>query len=122
MGVTAALFTIAGLTSIGLPGFSGFVAELLVFLGLFETYPLLGVLGIIGAAITAIYILRLLGKVFFGPLDKQWETQTDGSRVEIFSSAILVGFVILVGLLPFPFLKIIDHGVKDTLAIFIGIG
>ena len=49
MGVTAVFFTIAGLTSLGLPGLSGFVAELLVFLGLFKTYPVLGVLGVIGA-------------------------------------------------------------------------
>ncbi len=68
MGVTAVFFTIAGLTSLGLPGLSGFVAELLVFLGLFKTYPALGVLGVIGAAITAVYILRLLAKVFFGPV------------------------------------------------------
>jgi len=68
MPVTAVFFTIAGLTSLGLPGLSGFVAELLVFLGLFKTYPILGMLGIIGAAITAIYILRLLAKVFFGPV------------------------------------------------------
>ena len=68
MPVTAVFFTIAGLTSLGLPGLSGFVAELLVFLGLFKTYPILGILGIIGAAITAVYILRLLAKVFFGPV------------------------------------------------------
>ncbi len=119
---TAALFTIAGLTSIGLPGLSGFVAELLVFLGLFETYVILGVLGIIGAAITAVYILRLLGKVFFGPLEERWKTQTDGSKVEMFSAAILVGFIILVGLLPFPFMRIINLGVTDILANFAGIG
>ena len=39
MGTTAWLFAIAGLASLGLPGLSGFVAELLVFLGLFQTYP-----------------------------------------------------------------------------------
>ncbi|MCI0441107.1 MAG: NADH-quinone oxidoreductase subunit M, partial [Chloroflexi bacterium] len=72
MGVTAAFFAVAGLTSLGLPGLSGFVAELLVFLGLFQTWPALGVLGVIGAAITAVYVLRLLGKVFFGPLAPQW--------------------------------------------------
>ena len=66
MPATAVFFTIAGLTSLGLPGLSGFVAELLVFLGLFKTYPILGMLGIVGAAITAVYILRLLAKVFFG--------------------------------------------------------
>ena len=121
MGVTAAIFTVAGLTSLGLPGLSGFVAELLVFIGLFQTYPVLGILGIIGAGITAIYVLRLLGKVFFGPLGDQWVNQTDATYVERFSALILVGFVLLVGLFPFPFLRVIDNGVAGVLARFVGI-
>ncbi|GIS64159.1 MAG: hypothetical protein CM1200mP3_04070 [Chloroflexota bacterium] len=68
MGVTAAIFTVAGLTSLGLPGLSGFVAELLVFIGIFQSYGIwgiiLGSLAVIGAALTAIYILRLIAKVF----------------------------------------------------------
>ena len=122
MGLTAVLFTVAGLTSLGLPGLSGFVAELLVFLGLFQTYPVLGVLGVIGAAITAVYILRLLAKVFFGPLGEPWETQTDASRLEGFSSLVLAGFVLLVGLFPFPFIRIIDVGVAELLAGVVGVG
>ena len=74
MGVTGAFLAAAGLTSLGLPGFSSFVAELLVFIGAFRTYPILGVLAVIGAAITAVYILRLLGKVFFGPISDRWAT------------------------------------------------
>ena len=118
MGVTAAFFAVAGLASLGLPGLSGFVAELLVFLGLFQTYPVLGVLGIIGAAITAVYILRLLAKVFFGPLDERWKDQTDATRVEGFSAAILVAFVFLVGLFPFPFIRVINSGVSELLSRF----
>ena len=122
MGVTASLFAVAGLASLGLPGLSGFVAELLVFLGLFQTYPVLGVLAVIGAAITAVYILRLLAKVFFGPLSEQWKDQTDASPVEAFSGAVLVGFVFLVGLFPFPFIRVIEGGVAELLARFPGAG
>ena len=122
MGVTATFFVVAGLTSLGLPGLSGFVAELLVFMGLFQTYPVLGMLGIVGAAITAVYILRLLAKVFFGPLGEQWTTQTDASRLEGFSTAVLVGFLLLVGLFPFPFIRIIDSGVAQLLTRFSGAG
>ena len=119
MGFTAAFFTVAGLASLGLPGLSGFVAELLVFLGLFQSYglmgPVLGILGIVGAGITAVYILRLLAKVFFGPLAEQWREQTDALPVERFSAAVLVGFIFLVGLFPFPFIRVIDVGVRDLL-------
>ena len=118
MGVTAVFFAFVGLTSLGLPGLSGFVAELLVFLGLFQTYPLLGVLAVIGAAITAVYILRLLAKVFFGPITERWQNQTDLSRLEGVAAVVLSGFVLLVGLFPFPFLRVINTGVFELLTRF----
>jgi NADH-quinone oxidoreductase subunit M len=150
MGFTAVVFAVAGLASLGLPGLSGFVAELLVFLGLFQTYPALGVLGIIGAGITAVYILRLLSKVFFGPIDGQWlhqadasapldegrEAETDASNptderwkdladangLERVSTGVLAGFLLLVGLFPFPFMRVISSGVLDLLARFPEVG
>ena len=128
IGFTAAFFAVAGLTSLGLPGLSGFVAELLVFLGLFQIYPALGVLAVIGAAITAVYILRLMAKVFFGPLAEQWHTQSadgaiaDASRVERLAIVVLVAFVFLVGLFPFPFIRVIDSGVAELLIRYPGAG
>ncbi|HAL48457.1 MAG: NADH-quinone oxidoreductase subunit M [SAR202 cluster bacterium] len=122
MGFTAVLFALAGLASLGLPGLSGFVAELLVFLGLFHTFPVLGVLGIIGAGITAVYILRLLARVFFGPIGEQWKDQTDASGVERIGAIVLAGFILLVGLFPFPFIRVINSGVMELLARFEGIG
>ena len=118
MGFTATLFAVAGMASLGLPGLSGFVAELLVFLGLFQTYPILGALGIIGAAITAVYILRLMGRVFFGPMGEEWSDQTDANGRERFATLILAGFILLVGLFPFPFIRIIESGVLEVLARF----
>ena len=122
MGFTATMFAIAGLASLGLPGLSGFVAELLVFLGLFQTYPLLGVLGIIGAAITAVYILRLLARVFFGPIGERWADQTDASGLERVSTLVLAGFILLLGLFPFPFIRVIETGVFEVLARFGDVG
>lgn len=130
MGWTSALFVLAGLASLGLPGLSGFVAELLVFLGLFQTYPIIGVLGVLGAAITAVYILRLISKVFFGTLDetlwnklldKRFDTAPDGWRIERASSLILACFILLVGLFPFPFIRVIDSGVAGILTAMAGL-
>ncbi|MFQ5825868.1 MAG: NuoM family protein [Dehalococcoidia bacterium] len=122
MGTTAAFFTVAGLTSMGLPGLSGFVAEFLVFVGAFQTYPIFGALGIVGAAITAVYILRLLAKVFFGPLDPRWQGLSDPTRLETFASAVLVLVLIFVGLYPAPFMRIINSGVVPLLAGISGAG
>ena len=122
MGTTAAFFTVAGLTSLGLPGLSGFVAEFLIFTGTFQTYPVIAVLGIIAAAITAVYILRLLATAFFGPLNPKWEGLHDATKVESFATAILVAAIVFVGVSPLPFMRIIDSGVVPLLARFPGVG
>ena len=133
MRTTTVLFVIAGLTSLGLPGLSGFVAELLVFLGLFQTYPVLGALAVIGAAITAVYILRLVAKVFFGTTDERWlaspgsgepgpgqAVRLDMSRVETVASWLLAAFILLMGLLPFLFINAIDESVARLLGAMAG--
>ena len=112
MGITGVFLAVAGLTSLGLPGFSSFVAELLIFIGTYRTYPILGVLAVIGAAITAVYILRMLGKVFFGPIDEdRWKDLTDATRLETGVAILLTGFLLLWGLYPFRIMEIIDSGV-----------
>ena len=115
MGVTAALFGVAGLTSLGLPGLSGFVAEFMVFVGTFKTYPFLGALAIIGAAITAVYILRLMGKVFFGTLNDQWAHLADPPRYQQATAGILAVALLGIGIWPFPLIRLIDVGVADLL-------
>jgi NADH-quinone oxidoreductase subunit M len=115
MGLVAAFFIIAGLASLGLPGTSGFVAEFLVFAGAFKTYPVAGVLGIIAAMLTAAYILRLVAKVFFGPLEKTWEKLRDADPRERFAAGVLVAVLIIVGVMPAPLMKVIDSGVETLM-------
>ena len=112
-----------------MPGLSGFVAELLVFIGLFQTYPVLGILGIIGAGITAVYILRLIAKVFFGELkediwkdllDSRFSKHPDSNYWERISSLVLAITILVVGLFPFPFIEVIDTGVNEILAAMAG--
>jgi NADH-quinone oxidoreductase subunit M len=107
----AAFFALAGLASLGLPGLSGFVAEFNVFVGTFETYPALGALGILGAAITAVYILRMLALAFFGPGNPRWDGLKDLSRFELVGGALLISFILLMGVFPGPFVDRIAHSV-----------
>ena len=118
MGTTTFFFAIAGLASLGLPGLSGFIAEFMVFTGAFRTYLPLAVLGVIGAAITAVYILRLLARSFFGESAPQWEHLTDASPVEKGVGAAFVLILIAVGVWPAPLLNVINTGVASTLAVF----
>ena len=121
MGVTAALFAVAGLASLGLPGLSGFMAELLVFIGAFRTEPILAVLGVIGAGVTAVYILRLLARVFFGPMDPAWEKLPDMFKHEGFAAAVLAFPILFIGIYPAPFLNVIGTGVDVILQAFPGV-
>jgi NADH-quinone oxidoreductase subunit M len=117
MGTTATFFAVAGLASLGLPGLSGFVAELLVFIGAFRTYPLVGVLGVFAAAITAVYILRLIARVFFGTISEEWDHHLDDiSRVEKLASALLIFFIVVIGVWPFPWINLIDDSIATLLA------
>ena len=126
MGVVGSLFVIAGLTSLGLPGLSGFVAELLVFIGIFQSYGgwgiVLGSLAVLGAAITAVYILRLIAKVFFGPIGDRWVDQTDANMREKFAAGVLVIVILSIGLWPFPYIEVIESGVSPLLAAIPGAG
>ena len=118
MGITVAFFAVAGLASLGLPGLSGFVAEVLIFMGVFQEYWPLGVLGVVGAAITAVYILRLLAKAFFGPIDARWDHLSDGRPLEMGAAGMLVFILIFVGIWPLPLMDVINSGVAELLSRF----
>ena len=127
MPYISVFFVIAGLTSLGLPGLSGFAAEILIFLGVFKSYGSLGILfgslAVIGAGITAIYILRLVSKVFFGVPDenKQNTKNTlDATRFENTAGIILVGLILFAGLYPLPFIDMITSGVTPILSNVLG--
>jgi NADH-quinone oxidoreductase subunit M len=112
-----AFFTLAGLASLGLPGLSGFIAEFNIFVGLFRDYPIFGALGILAAAITATYILRLLGTAMFGPFNERWAHLKDASAKEQFAGVILVVFILFMGLWPAPF---VDR-IRETLLAMPGV-
>ena len=111
MGVTSFFFAIAGLASLGLPGLSGFIAEFMVFTGAFRTYLPLAVLAVVGAALTAVYILRLLARTFLGDSDAQWEHLTDANPLEKGVGTAFVMILLFVGIWPEPMMRVINQGV-----------
>ena len=77
MPIVAVGFLVAGLASLGLPGTSGFVAELLVFLGAFKVWSWITALAVFAIVITAGYILWMLQRAFFGPLQPRFASIGD---------------------------------------------
>lgn len=92
------------MSSAGLPGLNGFVGELLVFLGAFAHRPLLAILASSGVVLGAWYLLRLLYKVFFGPLKEPahegHEPIHDLNFREIVALAPILILCILLGVYP----------------------
>ena len=114
----AIYFMVAGLTSVGLPGFSGFVAEFNVFVGTFNTYPVIGALAVLGAGITAVYIFRLLALSFFGSFNEErWGGLKDMNRFELAGGALLIVFIVFMGLWPSPFVDRISPTVVGLLGV-----
>ncbi len=113
----ALAFTVGGLVSLGLPGFSGFVAELLVFLGAFRVYPVAAAIAVTGILFTAIYILRVVQKIFFGPVRESFAGLTDANAVEKTCLAILMLVMLAVGVYPASLLRIINLTVEPLTAI-----
>jgi NADH-quinone oxidoreductase subunit M len=105
-------FGVAGLASLGLPGLSGFVAEFHVFLGTFETYPWAAALGVFAAAMTAVYILRMMAMAFFGPFNEQWNELREMTYWERATAVLLLAFLVFMGLWPDPFIDRIQESVR----------
>lgn len=93
-------FMLAGMASLGLPGLIGFIPEFTIFVGSFSVYPFFAVLAISGIIFTALYTLRVLAKVLFGPRDTRFDRYQDAKGVEMMP-LILLG-VALVGFGLFP--------------------
>ena len=104
----AITFTIAGVASMGLPGFSGFVAELQVLIGAWHSYPTITVLAGLGILIGIAYTLRALQLAFFAdkesvPATKSTDTHTALDPISIperVGAAMLIGVALLIGLYP----------------------
>jgi len=99
----ATAFTIGGLSSLGLPGTAGFVAEFLTFLGAWQgAYPWWLFPGVIGAFLTSIYVLRVAKQIFWGPPspDPHFHDLPDARGTEWAALGILVFVIVLFGLMP----------------------
>jgi NADH-quinone oxidoreductase subunit M len=101
----SAVYVIAGLASLGLPGLSGFVAELTIFVGSFENPDMFSrivtVIAVASVVVAAVYILRLVGRMLMG--DVQSEEYFDFAKVQWYeriSTISLLLFIVLMGMAP----------------------
>lgn len=100
MPVTAGVLLAGGLASLGLPGMSGFISEFLAFVGLFQTMPIIAAVGALGIILTAVYILRAVLAVTFGPKKETHSAFKDLTVLEKVPAFVLLALVLLIGVYP----------------------
>jgi NADH-quinone oxidoreductase subunit M len=105
MPFISTVFVIAGLCSLGLPGFSGFVAEMTVFMGSWQNpnaaYRLATVLSGASIVVTAVYILRATGRAIMGPISAEHALLSDATWNEKLAAVLLIVGILIIGLAPF---------------------
>ena len=133
----AVAFIVGGFVSMGMPGLSGFVAEFPIFVGLwdgpnfapdaswltgsFTYYGLIALVAALGIIITAAYVLRVVGQVFFGEFNR--ERFPDVSPITIYDKialAVLVFWLVALGVYPRLMAPMVESGVKPIVSMLGG--
>jgi NADH-quinone oxidoreductase subunit M len=114
-------FIIGGLVSMGMPLFSGFVAEFPIFMGVWQSQWLVAVIASISIIITAAYIMRNIRSVFFGNMPEKLEGHmTDVTILDKVAIVFLCGFMIVIGLIPNVMVPMVQLGVENVLRLLGG--
>lgn len=130
-------FVIGGLTSMGMPGLSGFIAEFPIFMGMFAAseeitltigswtlsnyYSVLVIIAALAIVITAAYVLRVTAQVFFGEFDAEKYPEVGDIAITDRIILILLGApLIIIGLFPPIMAPMIESGVQPVIAILGG--
>ncbi len=100
MPTGSAFFIMACLAGIGVPVMASFWAELLVFISAFKTYPIRGAFAILGLVISALFMLRVVQKTFFGEKKEKFVGLPDMSPFLAAPRALIVGVIVFFGLFP----------------------
>lgn len=118
-------FILAGLTSLGLPGLSGFVAEMTVFVGAWQVnelfYRTATVIACMSIVVTAVYILRASGLAMMGPVkNSTYNILPDATWNEKLAAILLIVPVVLIGSAPFWLSDMVNFSMGTWMGRLIG--
>ena len=106
--VFCGLMGIAIFSSLGLPGLNGFPGEFLIFKGSFPLIAPASSLSVLGLMMTAVFLLTILQKVFFGPVADRWASFPDLSTTERLALVPAFALMLLLGLYPQLILGVVN--------------
>jgi NADH-quinone oxidoreductase subunit M len=111
-------FIVAGLVSMGMPGFSGFVSEFPIFMGAWQVNPWVAIIAAIAIVVTAAYILITVRRVFFGSMPADLADHiTDVSWMDKVAIGLLVVIMVAIGWFPSLMTPMIQSTVNRILAL-----
>jgi NADH-quinone oxidoreductase subunit M len=110
MPFLSGILLLGGLASLGLPGLSGFVGEFLAFVGLFGSMKWLTVFGVLGILFAAIYVLRSVLNITYGPQAEGYAELKDARFIEALPMIALAAMIILLGVYPSILTNVMQHG------------
>jgi NADH-quinone oxidoreductase subunit M len=96
--VASTFFIVAAIAGMGVPGLANFWGELVVFVAAFKTYPVLGIVAVLALVVTALFMLRVIQKTFYGPQNQRYARLQDISlwlgtpRIILASVLLFLGF------------------------------
>ncbi len=111
-------FFLAILSGIAFPGFASFVSELLILLGTFKDHPIWAFIAGIGMVLGAAYSLYMFWKVMLEedsiPEERKerWKKLKDIELHHAISFALIIAMALIMGIYPYPFVKIVEHTAK----------
>ena len=118
MPLVAVAFIIGGLVSMGMPGFSGFVAEFPIFMGLWQREPLVAVISVISIVITASYIIRIIGSVFFGKMPAEFDGHISPvTSLDKVALVVLSVILVVLGIFPAVMSNMVQSGAEAVLRV-----
>ena len=129
MPLVAIAFIVGGLVSMGMPGFSGFIAEFPIFMGLWggdpawlwNGYAWIAIIAAISIVITASYIIRIIGKVFFGNVPAEFSGHVhDVTALDKVALVFLSAIMIAIGIYPTLIVPLVESGVNNVLRLLGG--
>ena len=117
MPIASVCYVIAGFASLGLPGLSGFVAEMTVFVGSFQHpdlfHRILTIVAATSIVVTAVYILRTVGKILFGPVVNPDHLKLgDAKWYEQVAAVVLIAGIVTIGVWPSGVQQVIWDSLK----------
>lgn len=114
-------FIIGGLVSMGMPGFSGFVAEFPIFMGVWQTQPWIAIVAVISIVITAGYIIRIIRSVFFGSVPSDLDGHLHDVRTldKVALVALSISLLVL-GFFPTVMVPLVESGVENIMRLLGG--